>query len=98
MGFPAVFEDFSIQNIASSLAVPFKIDLRALALIHRPFAQFEPELFPGLVYRFVNHHHEHTVALIFASGKIIVTGAKDINSVNRSARMLYPIVRQFRKW
>ena len=35
--------------------------------------QYEPELFPGLVYRM---HAPKVVLLIFVSGKIVLTGAK----------------------
>lgn len=35
--------------------------------------QYEPELFPGLVYRM---EAPKVVVLVFVSGKIVVTGAK----------------------
>ncbi len=37
------------------------------------FIQYEPELFPGLIYRMVQ---PKIVLLIFVSGKIVLTGAK----------------------
>lgn len=38
--------------------------------------QYEPELFPGLIYRM---KQPKIVLLIFVSGKIVLTGAKVIN-------------------
>ena len=35
--------------------------------------QYEPELFPGLIYRMVK---PKVVLLIFVSGKVVLTGAK----------------------
>lgn len=35
--------------------------------------QYEPELFPGLIYR---HQAPKVVLLIFVSGKVVLTGAK----------------------
>jgi TATA-box binding protein (TBP) (component of TFIID and TFIIIB) len=35
--------------------------------------QYEPELFPGLIYRMVQ---PKVVLLIFVSGKVVLTGAK----------------------
>ena len=42
-------------------------------LAHCCAAQYEPELFPGLIYRM---HSPKIVLLIFVSGKIVLTGAK----------------------
>ena len=39
------------------------------------FLQYEPELFPGLIYRM---KQPKIVLLIFVSGKIVITGAKVI--------------------
>ena len=37
------------------------------------FASYEPELFPGLIYRMME---PKIVLLIFVSGKVVLTGAK----------------------
>ena len=37
------------------------------------FSSYEPELFPGLIYRMMK---PKIVLLIFVSGKIVLTGAK----------------------
>ncbi|KAF9896548.1 TATA-box-binding protein, partial [Lobosporangium transversale] len=62
-----------IQNIVGSCDVKFPIRLEGLAYAHGPFTSYEPELFPGLIYRMVK---PKIVLLIFVSGKIVLTGAK----------------------
>lgn len=47
--------------------------------------QYEPELFPGLIYRM---HSPSVVLLIFVSGKIVLTGAKVRTCVRRPHRCL----------
>ncbi|KAH7835267.1 hypothetical protein Vadar_024571 [Vaccinium darrowii] len=43
--------DFKIQNIVGSCDVKFPIRLEGLAYSHGAFSSYEPELFPGLIYR-----------------------------------------------
>uniref|UniRef100_A0A453JIZ8 TATA-box-binding protein n=1 Tax=Aegilops tauschii subsp. strangulata TaxID=200361 RepID=A0A453JIZ8_AEGTS len=73
LGFPAKFKDFKIQNIVASCDVKFPIRLEGLAYSHGAFSSYEPELFPGLIYRM---RQPKIVLLIFVSGKIVLTGAK----------------------
>ncbi|KHN43742.1 TATA-box-binding protein [Glycine soja] len=73
LGFPAKFKDFKIQNIVGSCDVKFPIRLEGLAYSHGAFSSYEPELFPGLIYRM---KQPKIVLLIFVSGKIVLTGAK----------------------
>lgn len=73
LGFQAKFTDFKIQNIVGSCDVKFPVRLEGLAFAHGHFSSYEPELFPGLIYRMVK---PKIVLLIFVSGKIVLTGAK----------------------
>ena len=47
--------------------------------------EYEPEQFPGLVYRI---HDPKIVALLFSSGKIILTGGKNIEDIKRGLDLL----------
>ncbi len=47
--------------------------------------EYEPEQFPGLVYRI---HDPKIVALLFSSGKIILTGGKNLEDVKRGLDIL----------
>lgn len=40
---------------------------------HEQWATYEPELFPGLIYRMVS---PKVVFLVFVTGKVVMTGAK----------------------
>ena len=68
LGFPTKFKDFKIQNMVSLLLmcgtrkfsfqvgscdVKFPIRLEGLVLTHSQFSSYEPELFPGLIYRYL---------------------------------------------
>ncbi|KAK7074958.1 hypothetical protein SK128_015338 [Halocaridina rubra] len=71
LGFPAKFQEFKIQNMVGSCDVKFPIRLEGLVLTHSQFSSYEPELFPGLIYRMVK---PRIVLLIFVSGKVVLTG------------------------
>ena len=51
LGFEARFLDFKVQNIVASCDVRFPIRLEGLASQHAHYSSYEPELFPGLIYR-----------------------------------------------
>jgi transcription initiation factor TFIID TATA-box-binding protein len=85
LGFNAKFMDFKIQNIVGSCDVRFPIRLEGLAYSHGMFSSYEPELFPGLIYRMVN---PKIVLLIFVSGKIVLTGAKVREEIYRAFEVL----------
>ncbi|KAI8821651.1 TATA-box-binding protein 2 [Fimicolochytrium jonesii] len=94
LGFPAKFAEFKIQNIVGSTDVKFPIRLEGLAMAHSAFCSYEPELFPGLIYRMAK---PKIVLLIFVSGKIVLTGAKLRNEIYEAFESIYPVLEQFRK-
>ncbi|KAI5086280.1 TATA box-binding protein-like protein 2, partial [Silurus meridionalis] len=94
LGFPAKFLDFKIVNMVGSCDVCFPIRLESLELAHKQFSSYEPELFPGLIYRMVK---PRIVLLIFVSGKVVLTGAKDRSEIYEAFENIYPILKGFRK-
>lgn len=94
LGFNAKFTDFKIQNIVGSCDVKFPIRLEGLAFAHGTFSSYEPELFPGLIYRMVK---PKIVLLIFVSGKIVLTGAKQREEIYSAFDAIYPVLSEFRK-
>lgn len=94
LGFPARFMDFKIQNIVGSCDVQFPIRLEGLAYAHENYSSYEPELFPGLIYRMVQ---PKIVLLIFVSGKIVLTGAKVRQEIYDAFENIYPVLTEFRK-
>lgn len=94
LGFPAKFLDFKIQNMVGSCDVKFPIRLEGLVLTHGSFSSYEPELFPGLIYRMVK---PRIVLLIFVSGKVVLTGAKVRQEIYDAFDNIYPILKSFKK-
>lgn len=94
LGFEAKFLDFKIQNMVGSCDVKFPIRLEGLVLTHSQFSSYEPELFPGLIYRMVK---PRIVLLIFVSGKVVLTGAKVRSEIYDAFENIYPILKGFKK-
>lgn len=94
LGFDAKFLDFKIQNMVGSCDVKFPIRLEGLVLTHSQFSSYEPELFPGLIYRMVK---PRIVLLIFVSGKVVLTGAKVRSEIYEAFDNIYPILKGFKK-
>ena len=80
------FQGFRIQNIVASVGVPYPLKLTELAVDHGPYVSYEPTLFPGAVLRVEN---PKVVFLLFRSGKIVVTGAKDIEAIKKAFLCIY---------
>lgn len=94
LGFTAKFMDFKIQNIVGSIDVKFSIRLECFHTVHSQFCSYEPELFPGLIYRMLK---PKVVLLIFVSGKVVITGAKLRSEINEAFKNIHPILKSFRK-
>ena len=94
VGFNVSMQDFKIQNIVGSCDVGFPISLEGLSGQHDKFSTYEPELFPGLIYRMKD---PKIVLLIFASGKIVLTGAKNKTDIYEAFDNIYPVLKKFKK-
>ncbi|XP_044748180.1 TATA-box-binding protein [Coccinella septempunctata] len=94
LGFNIKFEEFTIQNLVATCDLKFPIKLENLNQMHNQFSSYEPELFPGLIYRMIK---PHLVLMIFVNGKIVFTGAKTRSDVKEALDNIYPILRSFRK-
>jgi len=94
LGFEAQFTEFKIQNMVGSCDVKFPIRLEGLAFAHGHFSSYEPELFPGLIYRMVK---PKVVLLIFVSGKVVLTGAKFREDLYEAFNNIYPVLTEFKK-
>ncbi|XP_041988394.1 TATA-box-binding protein-like [Aricia agestis] len=94
LGFPAKFLNFKIQNFIATADLRFPIRLEALQQAHGQFTSYEPELFPGLVYRMVR---PRVVLLIFVNGKMVITGGKTRQEIYEAVDIIHPILRSFRK-
>ena len=94
IGFAATFRDYKIQNMTATCDMGFPIRLEGLVYAHSQQATYEPELFPGLVYKMTN---PKVVFLVFVSGKVVATGAKSEKIIEDGFGQLYPYLAEFRK-
>jgi transcription initiation factor TFIID TATA-box-binding protein len=76
-----VARNFKIQNVVGSFSFGKQLRLAILSQLQCNFCSYEPELFPGLHYRF---QESSIVVLIFQSGKIVITGAKTVEKVHET--------------
>jgi transcription initiation factor TFIID TATA-box-binding protein len=74
-----------IQNIVASASLGGKVHLEEAARV-LPKSMYEPEQFPGLIHRMAD---PKTVILLFASGKLVCTGAKKESEVYRAVNNLH---------
>lgn len=77
--------EVKIHNIVASGNIYGRVDLeKATYKLERNM--YEPEQFPGLIYRMTN---PKVVFLIFASGKIVCVGAKREDQTHQAVKKLY---------
>ncbi len=79
-----------IQNIVASANLGAMIDLEKAALA-LPTSMYEPEQFPGLIYRMSK---PVVVLLIFSSGKMVITGAKREDEVTKAVNVIYETLKE----
>lgn len=88
------FADFKIENIVASTDVRYPIRLEGLAYEHRASCSYEPELFPGVVYRLLE---PKVSLLIFVSGKVVITGGRNREDIVTAFKSIYPVLHKYRK-
>ena len=81
--------DIKIENIVASSSLGIKLPLQDLSG-HLDGTEYEPEQFPGLVYRLTD---PKAATLIFSSGKIVCTGARSVKDVRRVIRKIVSVIR-----
>ncbi len=80
----------SVENVVASITLDQKIDLLEIMKVFRN-VEYRPKQFPGLVYRI---KRPKTATLIFASGKMVCTGAK---SARMAVRAVHKVVRELER-
>ena len=108
LNYPVILTDFKIQNIVGSCDAKLKINLYRLKNNIREHVSesrvaFEPEIFPGLIYRLIpyisqnnesNENLSNIVLLIFSSGKVVICGGKNRNQIYEAFKKVYPLLYQ----
>ncbi len=80
----------TVQNIVSSINLGGRIHVERAART-LPRSMYEPEQFPGVIHRMLD---PKTVILLFASGKLVCTGAKTEKDVYRSVNNLHSLLEE----
>jgi transcription initiation factor TFIID TATA-box-binding protein len=75
-------EWFQIQNLVCTAEMGESLNLNALAIgLGLESTEYEPEQFPGLIYR---PPKADSVVLLFASGRVVITGSKDLDTAEHT--------------
>ncbi len=80
--------DVTIENVVSTANVGGEVDLETAAA-DMDNLMYEPEQFPGLIYRM---KEPRVVLLIFASGKMVITGAKSSKWAEEAAENMMDLL------
>ena len=108
INYPVKLTNIKIQNMVGSCDVKFQINLIRLnnninRFVKSSRVAFEPEIFPGLIYRLIpdkspndenNEKPPNIVFLIFASGKIVISGGKNRHQIYEAFNKVYPLLYQ----
>jgi transcription initiation factor TFIID TATA-box-binding protein len=85
-----------IQNMVAHVELPVGpggyLDITAMYQRMPLNCTYQHKLFPGLIYR---HDRSPVVLLCFHSGKIVITGGKNMEDVYMGWNLLWPIIRTF---
>ena len=90
----AKISDFRVENIVGSCDIRFPVRLEVLAAEWKTHTSYEPEIFPGLVFRM---HAPKVSVLVFVSGKVVFAGARNMDEMNLAFTRLYPVLHKFRR-
>ncbi len=74
------FPEVKIQNIVAAGSVGMDLNLNVLAM-KLENTEYEPEQFPGLVYKLPE---QKATFLLFSNGKVVCTGTKSEEEVNKA--------------
>jgi len=89
--------DITIQNVVTSTCLPWRVDLVNMAegKNEKEFCSYNPELFPGLIFR-DRQRLKRTTLLFFTSGKVVIVGAKSKEEAKIALATVFPIVSKYK--
>ncbi|CAM9622677.1 unnamed protein product [Discosporangium mesarthrocarpum] len=87
------FLGFTIQNMVATADIGFPVSLELLAYSQARWCSYEPELFPGVIYK---APRSRVVVHIFLTGRLVLTGVKVTEQFVSAMEYLTPILHQFR--
>lgn len=90
-------EPIKIQNIVGNAQLPLRpgqrVDLDRFYQTFNVYCTYQPNMFPGLIYRPLDMP---VVLLIFFSGKVVITGARNMADVYASWDGLADLLKDFK--
>jgi transcription initiation factor TFIID TATA-box-binding protein len=84
--------NIKIENIVASASLGVKVPLEKM-VENLEGCEYEPEQFPGLVYRIQD---PKAAMLIFSSGKVVCTGARNIKDVRKAVEKVAIMIRSLK--
>ena len=84
--------NIKIENIVASASLNVRVPLEKM-VEHLEGSEYEPEQFPGLVYRVKD---PKAAMLIFSSGKVVCTGARSIADVKKAMEKVARMIRSLK--
>ncbi|MCS7094071.1 MAG: TATA-box-binding protein [Candidatus Aenigmarchaeota archaeon] len=81
-----------IQNIVASAKLGESLNLDKIAF-GLENTEYEPEQFPGVVYRIED---PKVAFLFFSSGKVVCTGARKVEDINRAVEIAYKKLKEIK--
>jgi len=90
--------DVAIQNIVGNADLQLKegemLDLHAFYHDNNVYCTYQPNMFPGLIYRPV---HVDLVILLFFSGRVVLTGARTMKCVYEGWNVLFELIKKYKR-
>ncbi|KAL0484720.1 transcription initiation factor TFIID TATA-box-binding protein [Acrasis kona] len=98
LGYQPRFSKFQIVNFMATLDLGFPLRLQRFYEVtmkkeSNSVVNYEPEIFPGVIYFMKNK----ITLLIFVSGKVTVTGAKERRTIEDSVKDIKSLLTPFKK-
>merc|ERR1712034_86191 len=93
-GFQAKFKKFSIKTVNGVYDVGHWIHLEGVAKEHQDKISYEPELFPGLIFRL---QEPKVSVVLFMGGKVTFMGAKNRKQMLEAFKIVGPIIEKYRR-
>lgn len=87
LGYKVHLQNFQIISMVATASCNFRVGLESIASQSRQFTKYNPEVFAGLIFKIPQ---PKLTMLIFASGKIIFTGAKTLEELDQAAQWIMP--------
>jgi len=88
------YPKINITNIVATFDLGTSLNLEEITVtLASEDITYEPEQFPGLIYRL---ERVGTTILIFQSGKCIITGVKNVETIRQSIQKIHQIFAQYK--